>query len=286
MLATTNVFNNKQFPSKYQENTEGDLLTKLRIADRPSAQDILDIAEGRIMAVLISNYCERIIAELAASRIIKDSAKKLRKYDEANIKYRNEPFFDSNNNPQKREKYFQTAFEKAGDFREIFHPYSSPVDKLRLELDEVWDYGANVLRLGGRLMSPAVIRVFRNGGDALPHQDDLGEDAPFELDAQKFNCQLTALTYIKMPKIGGEVKLWDRRFSQAEYNQRRFENSYGLDIKLLPEPDLIIKPSQGDLLIFNASKVHAVNPTLEGERITISSFIGFGGRFMSLGTFQ
>ncbi|MCU0239324.1 MAG: 2OG-Fe(II) oxygenase [Pyrinomonadaceae bacterium] len=285
-MTKKNYLNIKQFPSKYQENVEGDLLTTLGIADRLNAQDILDIAEGRRLAVRIPQFCKPQIAKLGAKRIINDSAEKLGTYQNASIDYLGQPFYDTNASQKDREIYYQTATNNPRGFREIFSPYQCPSDTLRVELDEFWTCGARVLEIGGRKMSSATCRVFRPGGLALPHQDVLEWDAPFEPNAKQFSNQLTALVYLEMPEVGGEVELWDKRYSESDYNKYRLGETYGLDKSLIPEPDFVIKPSVGDLLIWNASKVHAVRETVGGIRITISSFIGYSGRYQPLYLWQ
>ena len=45
----------------------------------------------------------------------------------------------------------------------------------------------------------------------------------------------------------------------------------------LPAPYVTHKPEQGELLLFNARKLHAVKPVYGSPRLSISCFIGYYG---------
>lgn len=51
--------------------------------------------------------------------------------------------------------------------------------------------------------------------------------------------------------------MWRNEISDAEFLRRRGDK-YGMDIAPLGAPDLVVKPAIGDLIIFNARKLHAV----------------------------
>lgn len=280
------VANAKQPPARPQQDLEGDLSPNVRIVARLSSADIIDVAEDRIMAVLVRESYDRAVAELIAHRIANVNVEKLGTYQEAGIKFYGNPFFDSNNDADERERYFKTALQINADIRDLFSPYACPSDTLRSVLDEIWPSGANLLTLDGRKMCSAICRIFDHGGEALPHQDNLSWDAPSSPDAQQFKRVLTALTYLKMSGQGGEVELWNELLGIGDYNDRRLKNTYGLRRDAIGMPELVLKPSPGDMLIFNASKIHAVRAVQSGYRATISSFIGFVGRRQSLKVWQ
>lgn len=277
----------RQPSGPFTENSEADLLNRVRYVDRLSSNDIVDIASGQILAVRINGWFEPKVGELVVRRAIEGDIDRINRYQEAGIKfYGFPPFFDSNGNPVQRERYFETAGQHSDVLRDLFQPYACPTDVLRSTLDEIWPGGANLMTLRGRKMSPAVLRVFEDGGDALPHQDDISLDAPDEPEAKMFECTLTALTYLKVAEVGGQVELWNERYGCGEYDDRRLRNTYGLDREFIPEPELVITPRAGEMIIFNASKVHAVRPVSSGVRATISSFIGFSGLLNQLKTWQ
>jgi hypothetical protein len=162
--------------------------------------------------------------------------------------------------------YFLNARGYFSGIREIFNGLS-PLDKFRLDVDEIWPQGAGIMRYEGCLMFAGVIRIFEEGSLALPHQDDL-TDLGIDL-------QIGMNVYLQPAKCGGKLELWDVTLSSEEYNTLRLPGSYGLDRQKLPEPDSVLIPEAGDLLIFDTRKIHAVSEITQGTRISQGSFIGF-----------
>lgn len=183
-------------------------------------------------------------------------------------------FFESQTSAETAERYWKNAVQWVHKMRDVCAPYLTPIDKLRLEIDDVWPYGASLSTLDGKRMFVGLARVFREGAYAEPHQDVLAWDAPKSVSAKKICGQLAANTYLRMPSSGGDLQIWRMELNQEDYNRIRNKDSYGLDPTKLPSPDVIITPSVGELILFNARRVHAVGKGKEGIRVTWSNFIG------------
>jgi predicted 2-oxoglutarate/Fe(II)-dependent dioxygenase YbiX len=54
-------------------------------------------------------------------------------------------------------------------------------------------------------------------------------------------------------------------------------NDYGVQVERLGEPDLVVRPDPGDLLMFNSRKMHAVSPGTGHNRLAVSCFVGYRG---------
>ncbi len=120
-------------------------------------------------------------------------------------------------------------------------------------------------------------RVVEPNINVLPHQDKLSKDAQYIETTVALQGQFAANTYIDMPANGGELDIWKEEFSDKTYDAMRENGSYGIKRDKLPAPYLTYKPEQGELLLFNARKLHAVKPVYGSSRLSISCFIGFYG---------
>jgi hypothetical protein len=138
--------------------------------------------------------------------------------------------------------------------------------------------GAKKLELAGREAFAGLVRVVRKGNEILPHQDELGEDMPslaFANRLQPPGGQFAVNMYLQVPEQGGELHLWQRRYTFDEMKNMRLASSdYGIDPALLPPPDCVVKPKVGDLIFFDSSRMHAVSKASGVARISISLFLG------------
>jgi 2OG-Fe(II) oxygenase superfamily len=114
--------------------------------------------------------------------------------------------------------------------------------------------------------------LIRHINVALLHLDFAQLDAP---DWEIGNCvaQLAWNLYLKVPKNGGECVVHNRQWCMND-EQYKLPSSYSYDANLVKDSEVkYITPVLGDLVLFNSRNFHQVLPG-EGERITMSSFIG------------
>lgn len=175
------------------------------------------------------------------------------------------------------EFYHDNAVKHTKELRSVFHPYFSPVDKLRLTLEEVWPAGAGLETLYGKKCAAGICRVIDPAKELLAHNDRLDRDSPDSYQAQSLLGQLSACVYLQVPEKGGELKLWDTEpKDEREYEELK-RGRYGVDEVKLGEPSFELKPQEGELLIFNVRKYHGVAPGEGKERINVGVFIGYRG---------
>ncbi|MGF6095690.1 hypothetical protein [Pseudomonas sp. 18175] len=185
------------------------------------------------------------------------------------------PHIDSEWDTQAAERYHREALENTHDMRELFSPYPSPADRVRLLLQEYWPAGANLQRLHGRPCFVGAIRVFKPSTSKFyPHNDRLDEesDAP-ELEGMVE--QLVANMYLQVPSVGGDLQLWLREPTVEE--TERIRDVEGLLPDSIEPPALVIHPEAGDLIIFSSRMLHAVTSSDEDYRIGMAAFIGCFG---------
>lgn len=186
------------------------------------------------------------------------------------------PFFDTRHRADLLDRYYDEAVPAQRHLRHMFAPFLSPIDKLRIELQELWPAGATPENLDGRAMFIGLGRVFDSGVEGLPHQDILWRDTP-EPNARTIKAQLGSNMYLQCPPDGGELEVWNICPADDEYDRYCGPGSYGIDRAKLPEPAVVAKPEPGDLILFNSECIHAVRLISGEPRVSVSSFIGFRG---------
>lgn len=238
--------------------------------------DLRALIEGTASAVRVPKYYGGKAADDIAKMLLGSSLHG--KYVNApDIGRVGQAFFESQANEEARRKYETDAVKWIRELRAGLAPNLTPIDKVRLELDEVWEAGAQLATMNGRKMFVGLARTFSEGSYAEPHQDIFAWDAPDAPEASRVTKQLAVNVYLKMPEQGGGLTLWPVSFNQADYKARQIEGSYGLRKEELPAPSAEIQPQVGDLIFFNANNVHSVERIGKGTRVTWSSFIGYQG---------
>jgi putative hemolysin len=252
-----------------------------------SASAIEAMAAKELLAVRVRDYCGVDVCVHAMRRL----------GGMVGYGYRAEPnfrklvggaLFDSAGcEPTAFANYFGSAARWYAACKQVFAPYISPVDKMRGDLQAIWPAGSCIERIGGRLAFAGVIRGLRTGAEARPHQDMTNWDLPDIAEAQTLKTQLSCLTYLSCADSGGQLELWAREIeSQSEYENCKSPGSYGLDRHRIGSWDAVISPMVGELIVFNARRIHAVRRIAGGLRCSQSFFIGYRGSDQPLSLFS
>lgn len=162
------------------------------------------------------------------------------------------------------------------EIRSLFAPYVSPVDLVRLMLDEIWPLGARLTRPDGRVLPAGIIRRWEENEYIEQHQDQA--QAPI-YNAYGVEVLLAANVYLGVPKKGGGLMLWRTGYDREPYEQARDNEKGGLQLEYFTgePPAITVDPSEGDLIVFGAGRIHQVERQIGGKRYTASCFIGYRG---------
>jgi hypothetical protein len=183
--------------------------------------------------------------------------------------------------------YFRHAVPTMRRLREAVDG-TVPLDKLRLELDEVWPTGAQVSADNpyNRKMFVGLGRVMRPEGAIGKDTKTEGlihVDAPTRLDPD--DGAFSANVYLQVPTEGGELAVWNVNERPNSTVGRILEtllrNAFYPDFReriqramrtILPRP-IEIKVKPGDLVIINTGRPHAVRGFSKGIRVTMQTFV-------------
>ncbi|MGA2830269.1 MAG: 2OG-Fe(II) oxygenase [Streptosporangiaceae bacterium] len=145
------------------------------------------------------------------------------------------------------------------EIRSAAAPALAPIDRLRLELDEIAPRGAGLYRKDGRLSVAGVGRVMDTSGELV------------HADTGRRNC-LTANVYLRMPRAGGGTRIWQY---DGEYRQSRQSYLFGPGEIPQSMPSCLVEPAEGDLVVWNPALPHAVQPFDDPPRLTIQTWLLF-----------
>lgn len=231
------------------------------------------VIAGDVIAVRCPGYYSPPLAEEISKRLVRHP--RFSHYEKApGIGKVGFPYYDTAGDHEFEAKYWANALEWIRTVRAAFWPYLSPIDRLRLDLDEQWSQGARLLRDAiNRPAFAGLSRVFEDGGEALPHLDRLEWDAAIGRFKASPAAQVAMNVYMKIPARGGELAIWRVKPDRRRYEELRIPGSYGLRRELLGEPDAVIEPQPGELILFDAQNVHAVYKSSGGPRVTVSFFV-------------
>jgi len=171
---------------------------------------------------------------------------------------------------KKTETYFKQALPTIKKIRDISSPFLSPIDRLRLELDEHWSFGANLARIEGKKALSGIFRIMpaelSNLSEDNPHCDSV-----LDKYFPTIKGQFAASIYLNVPTQGGELEIWDvPPFSNDEMNDFGPISSWRSKLN----ESIKIKPEQGDLMLFSTRRPHAITKFDSAIRTSLQTFIG------------
>lgn len=184
-------------------------------------------------------------------------------------------------------KYYAEAQKWNSAMRELFSPRATAQDKLLAILSETHSPGVIPEQLSpGHVPSTHVLRRFDVGSRGGPHIDRTDFDWPSNTHAATQLALFSAVTYLDVAKVGGELALYGDVFTRDSWLNAKLPNSlYEIDRKFLSPDPLVIAPAIGDLILFDARRAHEVRLIVTGKRVTSSCFFAWRGAHLPLGRY-
>jgi hypothetical protein len=254
------------------------LLLDLSSFTQVTPRHIHRLYRGEILAIRFSTlygaeHCGRIaeaVETLYSGETYSGSA--------ADIRILGLPVFEIQGDAERCREYHERAMKEQRALRALVAPRTLPIDELRVWFDEIWPWGSMLARFVDlQAANCGLNRIVLPGTELLPHNDRTDHDLKGNPLAATLLTQLAGNAYVAVG-AGGALQIWRQTVEPgAEFDTLRLRDTYGIDRNLIPPPDLVIEPKVGDLILFDATRIHAVTPQLSGSRITCSCFIGYCG---------
>lgn len=246
---------------------------------------LIGILDHSIDAVIVPNYFLEQECLVIAEKIKK--SKYFRAYPGySTVSRLGQELFECGESELELTKQQEDALILMKEMRRLIHPYISPIDRLRVELDEIWSGGCNLAQVGDKKVFAGIVREHKEDSPGEPHCDVMGWGF-LESYKNKPNLinNIAANIYLKMSESGGETILWDEWPTQHEYKNGEYSIVHDADIPAsvsfddnkITKPKLEIKPNQGDLILFNSMRIHVVKKVKMGVRMTWGCFLGYSG---------
>lgn len=246
------------------------------VVDELTPETLVDLAERRIGAIHVRGYYPVDVGARVVEKLVHHSELgHYHKEHTSSVGRVHMPHIDTKWDAELTDQYHGQALPAIYDVRQLFHPYLAPIDKVRLDLQELWPGGANLLRLRGRACFVGAVRVFQPSTSRFfPHNDAIDQetDAP---EIAGVRNQLVANVYLQVPEDGGVLHLWLREPTAAE--KETILEVEGLHPETVEEPAVKIHPSAGDLIIFSPRMLHAVTSGAQCHRVGAAAFIASKG---------
>jgi hypothetical protein len=270
-----------------------------------------DLFEHRIVAVRVPNFFPAPAASALATELKTHSGTRnwkvstARGLESSDVQSVGTPHNVAlSEGPEAVDKYFEESVQVMRQMRELQMdkasgvPCLSPIDKLRLELDETWPHGATVSKnKNGQPYLAGMGRIMHGPTkwmDGFCHVDDLGImtdsaglfSANIYLETPTAPADKVSIGGSDVPLVsgkgGGELLIWDL---QIRNRWEFYSNAFTLSRLIVQDtegqarlrekfpPPLRLVPEVGELILLCAQRPHAVNGFSTGTRISMQSFL-------------
>jgi 2OG-Fe(II) oxygenase superfamily len=283
------VYHNRNKP-KMHPNSDKDDLNKesqkvlVKVSKNLVLADLMSLIQGKFLALRIPNYYpEKGAKEISQKLIEEETLEHYLRAPEIGVRRTGMTFFENNGNTEILEFYYEQAKTYVRKIRQVCFPYLSPIDMLRLNLSDIWLADVNIENIHGRRILAGIGRIVEDASKFHPHQNIFVQDIRDSglvpnPDYEELTIQLSSNIYLQMPKVGGELQIWDLKPSIVEQKaiwDAEYKYEEIITRTSLPPATVIIKHKVGDLILFDSGRIHAVRSSKKELRVSMSMFIGY-----------
>jgi hypothetical protein len=245
------------------------------IANDVNESSLSALLNEEILAIHVPKYVCRHACEAMVSRF---NAEDFSYYQHENntVGHLGLSAYDIESDKQKLAYYYTHVDTAERQRQKIFCDYQDPLIRFKQRVRSIHPYGIRRENFHGMPMFAGMLRRIAIGSCVMVHQDNVSWVSQTQ-KAKSMISQFALNIYLQANGRGGELMIWRDKYSQANFNQLT-NDAYCFPFNDYREPDLVIKPETGDLILFNANFCHAVNHVKDEDRIALSAFIGWYGK--------
>lgn len=252
---------------------------KIITTDRLIERDLIKLFNNEICILQVKKFCDPALCDKlsdwfkTSDRLVQYPYVMKRESSVKTIYYGVDrvgvPYNSTYGDIKQKEKYYEEALSGIKALRSTSYPYLSPVDRLRVELDENWPEGANLANFEGKKMFIGIGRVMKPELSHLSEYQPHWDSVPTQY--AKLSGQFSANVYLSVPKQGGELEIWDIEPLPTTVIHN---NDPDRDWRAELPQSITLKPEKGDLLLFNTRRPHAITHFSGVTRVAAQCFIG------------
>jgi hypothetical protein len=219
----------------------------------------------------ISHLCNAFSSNLSSSY----------EYDENKVSHIGKSSYEIDNREEDMEAYYSQVDKHYQMMQQLFYPDQTPIEKVNEDLSHIWSPGINLEQLHDKKMFAGVIRVIHKGSAIHAHQDLVSWSNPKAKTIHDIQGQFGMNYFMQVPQNGGKLLMWNISYDKPTFDKKA-EGLFCIPIHHLPPPDIMIKPEAGMLVFLNTHYLHAIEKSIDSDRIASSCFIAYRGKSKAL----
>ena len=172
-----------------------------------------------------------------------------------------------------KSKYFSNAQKSNQLIQHIFEDTQSPLLTMQKTVTDISQKQISTAMENAMSYSDAVIRIHQHEDSVHLHRDNSAFEMS-EYSVSHFDNQLSAILYLQSPKEGGELTIYQKKWTILDEKMRQPDFGYSTDI-VKDIPYISIPPIPGNMVIINPKFYHQIE-SIYGtkQRISMSFFFG------------